>query len=163
MSDTPKVPHVPVLHSPEMSARFAWIDSLQRPIKAFRLTYLPVLMVYFAYGALGIISLTQTFWVKEQLTFTPAQLAGLAVWFGLPWTVKMVFGEMVDCRQTPSQDYTLEEVVLRVVGDLGIPVAFGLRSGHVSRANITLPFGVKAHLEVGGKVKLKILESATRR
>jgi BT1 family len=97
MSDTPKVPHIPVLHSPEMSARFAWIDSLQRPIKTFRLTYLPVLMVYFAYGALGIISLTQTFWVKEQLTFTPAQLAGLAVWFGLPWTVKMVFGELVDC------------------------------------------------------------------
>jgi muramoyltetrapeptide carboxypeptidase len=74
----------------------------------------------------------------------------------------IIFGEMLDCSQTPSQDYTLEEVVLRVVGDLGIPVAFGLRSGHVSRANITLPFGVKAHLEVGGKVKLKILESATR-
>ena len=74
----------------------------------------------------------------------------------------IIFGEMLDCRQTPSQDYTLEQVVLRVVGDLGIPVAFGLRSGHVSRANITLPFGVKTHLEVGGKVKLKILESATR-
>jgi muramoyltetrapeptide carboxypeptidase len=74
----------------------------------------------------------------------------------------IIFGEMLDCKQAPSQDYTLEEVVLRVVGDLGIPVALGLRSGHVSRANITLPFGVKAHLEVGGKVKLKILESATR-
>jgi muramoyltetrapeptide carboxypeptidase len=48
-----------------------------------------------------------------------------------------------------------------VVGDLGIPVAFGLRSGHVSRANITLPFGVKARLEVGGEVNLTILESAT--
>jgi hypothetical protein len=97
MSDTPKAPATPVLHSPEMSARFAWIDSLSRPIKAFRLSYLPVLMVYFAYGALGVITLTQTFWVKEQLTFTPAQLAGLTVWFGLPWTVKMVFGELVDC------------------------------------------------------------------
>ena len=76
----------------------------------------------------------------------------------------IIFGEMLDCRQAPNQDYTLEEVVLRVVGDLGIPVAFGLRSGHVSRANITLPFGVKARLEVGNsnKVKLKILEPATR-
>jgi muramoyltetrapeptide carboxypeptidase len=74
----------------------------------------------------------------------------------------IIFGEMLDCRQTASQDYTLEEVILRVVGDLGIPVAFGLRSGHVSRANITLPLGVKAHLEVGGKVRLRILESATR-
>ncbi len=73
----------------------------------------------------------------------------------------IVFGEMLDCQQGPVQDYTLEEVVLRVVGDLGIPVAFGLRSGHVSRANVTLPIGVKARLEVGDGVRLKILESAT--
>ncbi len=75
----------------------------------------------------------------------------------------IVFGEMTDCRQSPDQDYTLEEVVLRVVGDLGIPVASGLRSGHVSRANITLPIGVRAHLEVGNEVKLKILEASTER
>lgn len=75
----------------------------------------------------------------------------------------IVFGEMLDCRQGPTQDYTLEEVVLRVVGDLGIPVAYGMRSGHVSRANITLPFGVTARLEVGSEVRLTIVESATTR
>jgi muramoyltetrapeptide carboxypeptidase len=73
----------------------------------------------------------------------------------------IVFGEMTDCRQNPDQNYTLEEVVLRVIGDLGIPVAFGLRSGHVSRSNITLPLGVRVKLEVGGEASLKILESAT--
>jgi muramoyltetrapeptide carboxypeptidase len=73
----------------------------------------------------------------------------------------IIFGEMLDCRQSSTQDYTLEEVALRVVGDLGIPVAFGLVSGHVSRANITLPFGVRAQLEVGDEVSLKILEAAT--
>jgi len=73
----------------------------------------------------------------------------------------IIFGEMLDCRQSPDQDYTLEEVILRIVGDLGIPVAFGLRSGHVSRANITLPFGVQARLEVGTRVSLHILEAAT--
>jgi len=75
----------------------------------------------------------------------------------------IVFGEMMDCRQSADQDYTLEEVVLRVIGDLGIPVAYGLRSGHVSRANITLPIGVQAGLEVGSGVKLTILEAATDR
>ena len=75
----------------------------------------------------------------------------------------IVFGEMLDCRQSADQDYTLEEVVLRVVGDLKIPVAFGLRSGHVSRANITLPIGVRARLDVGDEVKLRILESATEK
>jgi muramoyltetrapeptide carboxypeptidase len=74
----------------------------------------------------------------------------------------ILFGEMLDCVQTKDQGYTLEEVVLRVVGDLGIPVAFGLRSGHVSGANITLPFGVQASVTVeASQVALKIVEAAT--
>jgi muramoyltetrapeptide carboxypeptidase len=74
----------------------------------------------------------------------------------------MVFGEMNDCTQHPEQKYTLEEVVLRVVGKLGIPVAFGLRSGHVLRRNITLPIGVAAELAVNGdRVDLQFLEPST--
>jgi muramoyltetrapeptide carboxypeptidase len=73
----------------------------------------------------------------------------------------IVFGEMRDCIQTANEGYTLEDVVLRVVGELGVPVAFGVRSGHVSAANITLPMGVQAGLTVsGGQVRLKILEAA---
>jgi muramoyltetrapeptide carboxypeptidase len=74
----------------------------------------------------------------------------------------IVFGEMLDCAQAKDQDYTLEDVVLRVVGDLGVPVAYGLRSGHVSHRNITLPLGVRAALNVGkSEGSLRILESAT--
>jgi muramoyltetrapeptide carboxypeptidase len=74
----------------------------------------------------------------------------------------IVFGEMLECVQNQNQDYTLEEVVLRVVGDLGVPVAYGLRSGHASRRNITLPLGVRAALNVGkSEGSLRILESAT--
>jgi muramoyltetrapeptide carboxypeptidase len=76
----------------------------------------------------------------------------------------IIFGEMLDCTQTPNKDqgYTLEEVVLRVVGDLGVPVAYGLRSGHVSHGNITLPFGVRAALNtIGSGVELKMLERGT--
>ena len=73
----------------------------------------------------------------------------------------IIFGEMLDCIQAPNQRYTLEEVVMRVVDDLGIPVAYGLRSGHVSRQNITLPIGVKAALNVDStSVSLEILEAA---
>jgi len=75
----------------------------------------------------------------------------------------IIFGEMTDCvQQRKDQGYTLEEVVLRVVGDLGIPVAFGLRSGHVSRGNVTLPIGVRAALSVNSRdARLTILEAAT--
>jgi muramoyltetrapeptide carboxypeptidase len=75
----------------------------------------------------------------------------------------VIFGEMLDCVQTANQDYTLREVITRVVGDLGVPVAFGVKSGHVTSSNITLPFGVRAMLAVsGGQVTLKILESAVK-
>ncbi len=74
----------------------------------------------------------------------------------------IVFGEMLDCRQNSDQGYTLEEVLTRVVGDLGVPLAYGLRSGHVSRRNVTLPLGVAAALDVSRKeVSLRILECAT--
>jgi BT1 family len=72
------------------------LDALLRPIRGFRAAYLPLVMVYFAYGALGIIDVTRDMWIKEQLTLNPAELAGIGVWLSLPWTVKMVFGELVD-------------------------------------------------------------------
>ena len=73
----------------------------------------------------------------------------------------IVFGEMLDCFQSTNQDYALEEVIRRIVGHLGIPVAFGVKSGHVPSRNITLPFGVQASLRVRDeKVMLKILEPA---
>jgi muramoyltetrapeptide carboxypeptidase len=75
----------------------------------------------------------------------------------------IVFGEMLDCLQNPTQNYTLQEVIQRIVGDLGVPVAFGVKSGHVSSGNLTLPFGVKANLSVqGAQVTLKIAESAVK-
>lgn len=75
----------------------------------------------------------------------------------------IVFGEMLDCVQTSNQGYTLQDVVTRVVGGLGVPVAFGVRSGHVTSGNITLPFGVRTKLAVrGGQVALRILESAVK-
>jgi len=118
------------------------------------------------------INTSGTILFLEDIAAKPYQIDRMLMQLKLAGKLKnvqgIIFGEMLDCRQTPNQDYTLEEVVLRVIGDLGVPVAFGLRSGHVSRANITLPFGVKARLEVGNDngndndVKLKILESATR-
>ena len=75
----------------------------------------------------------------------------------------IVFGEMVDCVQQKDQGYSLQEVVMRIVGDLGVPVAYGIQSGHVTGKNITLPIGVHSALTVtDSTVKLRILEPATR-
>jgi len=73
----------------------------------------------------------------------------------------LIFGEMIDCIQAANQDYTLQEVIMRIAGELNIPVAYGLKSGHVTSNNITLPLGVKAKLQVEKEqVGIKILESA---
>jgi len=89
----PAPPPHPLIKTPETP----WLSALLRPIQGFRLAYLPLVMVYFAYGALGIIDVGRDMWIKERLTLNPADLAGIAVWLSLPWTVKMVFGELVDC------------------------------------------------------------------
>jgi MFS family permease len=81
---------------PVISTRPVWLDSILRPLEAFRLSYVPVVMVYFAYGALGLIDVSRDLWIKESLSLSPAQLAAISVWLALPWTVKMVFGELVD-------------------------------------------------------------------
>jgi hypothetical protein len=70
--------------------------ALLNPIRAMRLAYVPLLMIYFAYGALGLTAIAETFWVRKNLSLSPADLAALGVWLTLPWTIKMVFGELVD-------------------------------------------------------------------
>jgi hypothetical protein len=77
-----------------------WKEQIERallsPVRAMRREYLPLLMVYFAYGAMGLTAVAEAFWIKKGLTWTPAELSALAVWLTLPWTIKMVFGELVD-------------------------------------------------------------------
>lgn len=73
-------------------------EAVLAPWLAFKREHLPPMMVYFAAGASGLTSVASQFWVKEKLSLTPAELAGLGVWLGLPAVMKMVIGEMVDTR-----------------------------------------------------------------
>ncbi|HUI84210.1 MAG TPA: LD-carboxypeptidase [Candidatus Binatia bacterium] len=73
----------------------------------------------------------------------------------------IVLGEMIDCAEPGVPDSSLHQVVMRILAGLRIPVAFGLKSGHVSGGSITLPFGVRAKLSVGKTVTLAY-EAAVR-
>lgn len=72
----------------------------------------------------------------------------------------IVFGEMIDCVSPGAPAELLEQTVMHVFRDLDVPIAMGLRSGHVSRQNVTLTFGVKAELEAGKEAVLRLLEPA---
>jgi len=74
-----------------------WVDrnilSLGREM---RLSYLPPLMVYVAYGISGLTGIVGTFFVKDYLGLSASFLAVLGFWAGIPWALKMPLGHLVD-------------------------------------------------------------------
>jgi muramoyltetrapeptide carboxypeptidase len=72
----------------------------------------------------------------------------------------IVFGEMPGCQPPPEADHRLEDVVLDVVGPLGIPVAIGFNTGHTTGPCATVPLGVRARLDCGQGARLTLLERA---
>ena len=72
----------------------------------------------------------------------------------------ILFGEMRDCTSPGAAPNLLDDVILNALGDLEIPIAIGLRSGHVSRQNVTLLFGVEAELTTASEAHLHLLEPA---
>jgi muramoyltetrapeptide carboxypeptidase len=70
----------------------------------------------------------------------------------------IIFGEMVDCASPSAAPALLDEAILGVLDWFPGPIACGLRSGHVSRENVTLSFGVEAELEASeDTISLRIM------
>jgi muramoyltetrapeptide carboxypeptidase len=72
----------------------------------------------------------------------------------------VVFGEMLNCMQNANQGYTLEEVILDVLGETRFPILYGFPTGHTAGPNSMVPFGVRARLELGSDSVFELLESA---
>src|ERR1043165_180056 len=138
----------------------ALLSALLRPIYGLRLSYLPLIMVYFAYGALGLIDVTRDMWIKEQLRLSPAELAGIGVWLSLPWTVKMVFGELVDSVPifgSQRRSYILIGAALTAAGMLTLAGAAG---GHLVLARAENAYLVGALLIVIGTLVQDVVADA---
>jgi muramoyltetrapeptide carboxypeptidase len=72
-----------------------------------------------------------------------------------------IFGEMLECGSRGADPDLLQQVILRLLEPFNVPIAMGLRSGHVSGGNVTLPFGVEAELLLeGDKPLLHCLDRA---
>jgi muramoyltetrapeptide carboxypeptidase len=75
----------------------------------------------------------------------------------------ILFGESTECgiRETFASNLSLDDVIRDRLGDLGIPVVYGMRFGH-GKHQFTLPLGVHATLDArDDAVKLVIDETAT--
>jgi MFS family permease len=76
---------------------YRWIDlNILTLGRELRLSYLPPLMVYVAYGVSGLTGIVGTFFVKDYLGLSAAFLAALGFWAGIPWALKMPLGHLVD-------------------------------------------------------------------
>jgi folate/biopterin transporter len=82
-------------------------DSANHPVKRFierrlllgqplTLELTAILLVYFVQGILGLARLAVSFFLKDDLGLTPAEVAALTGIAALPWTIKPVFGFLSD-------------------------------------------------------------------
>lgn len=74
----------------------------------------------------------------------------------------IIFGEMLDCVSPGAHPGLLEKAIMSALAGFEGPVAIGLRSGHVSRQNVTLTFGVQSELTAGDSTQLRLLEAAVK-
>ncbi|HZB88167.1 MAG TPA: LD-carboxypeptidase [Terracidiphilus sp.] len=70
----------------------------------------------------------------------------------------IVFGEMLDCTSPGAFAGLLDDVIVHFFRYTNIPIAIGLRSGHVSHANVTLTFGAEAELHAPAEPHLNLVE-----
>jgi muramoyltetrapeptide carboxypeptidase len=72
----------------------------------------------------------------------------------------IIFGEMLECASPGTSPDLLEQAILGALEGFKGPIAMGLRSGHVTRGNVTLTFGVEAELRADVDAELRLLEPA---
>jgi hypothetical protein len=72
------------------------VETIMMPFRSMRLRYVPLLLIYFAYGASVFVGIAKDFWVKKYLNLSAEDLVALGVWLSVPWTIKMIFGQFVD-------------------------------------------------------------------
>lgn len=58
--------------------------------------YMPIMSIYFANGFLAFSQIAETFWIKNSLSLTVAEVISITIWANLPWSMKILFGQLLD-------------------------------------------------------------------
>lgn len=63
-----------------------------------------------------------------------------------------IFGTMPGCVQPGGQDYSLPQVIQRLLAEYNVPIGYGVPFGHVaSPPNLVMPLGIRVSLTVSSK------------
>ena len=80
-----------------LTRAYNWFDRVILELgREFRLSYLPPLMVYLAYGVSGLTAIVGTFFVKDYLGLSAEFLAALGFWAGIPWACLLYTSDAAD-------------------------------------------------------------------
>lgn len=123
-------------------------EVLFTPLKALRLRYLPLLMIYFAFGASTFTGIAESVWVKEHLSLSAEALIMIGVWVSLPWTIKIIFGQFVDSMpilRSPRKSYIFIAAGLMTIGYL-------LLAGLAGEWKLVMQLGSKNQLYIAASL-----------
>lgn len=107
---------------------------LRKLIGSFRVAYLPILVTYFAFGASAITGIATLYFQKDVLKLTPADVAEIGFWLGLPWSMKMVVGVASDAYPVFGSRrlaYLLLGAVCSVAGFAALATVVDAKSGYL--------------------------------
>ena len=99
------------------------MEKLLAPIKSIRARYIPLLTIYFTVGLAGISSVTNVFFFKNSISLAASDLVSLSIWIGLPWSIKMVFGTLIDGLPlfgSNRKSYIILGNILIILGTVGM-------------------------------------------
>ena len=111
------------------------VAAVSAVLGTLRLAYLPVLVTYFAYGASAVTSVGLLYFQKDVIGLTPAQVASVAFWANLPWSMKMVVGVASDrwpIAGSRRKPYLLLGALLSGVGYAAMAGWVTTRSGYLA-------------------------------
>jgi MFS family permease len=108
---------------------------MARVRRTIRPAWLPVLVTYFCYGASTVTAVAEVFFQKQTLGITPAEIAGIAFWLGLPWSMKMVAGVASDAYPilgSRRAAYMLVGAAATLGGYLALALLVDTRPGYLA-------------------------------
>ena len=119
----------------------------RRIFGGYRKTWSPILLTYFCYGASAVTAVADVFFQKDTLKLTPSEVAGIAFWLGLPWSMKMVAGVASDVYPILGSRriaYLLLGCAASTAGFLAMAGSVATRTGYLIAALlITIGFMVQ--------------------
>ena len=134
---------------------------LRRWLGSLRVAYVPILATYFCYGASGVTGIALLYFQKDALAITPAEVAGIAFWLGLPWSMKMVAGVASDVYPifgSRRGAYLLLGALCSATGYAALATVVGTKAGYLL-AMLTITVGFMVQDVVADALSVQVAET----